>query len=386
MKIVHLIDYFQPQVGYQETFLAKEHRKAGYDVCVVTSDRYFPFEGYRSSYFSLLGERYVGEGERNENGIRTVRLKNIEFPGTNLIYLLKLKRTLADISPDAVFCHGMYSITSYFAAKIKNELGYKLVYDTHAAGFNTQFGTFLKKAYRFFFRKFAVPLIKDQADSIFAIGEAEQDFICTEFGLNRNHVSIIRLGVDTELFTASVVKRKEIRKKMGVAADGVVCIFSGKISPRKDIETLLLAVKKINDTKIKVLLVGGGKTNHVSDLKKILDAKELIVEHFVSNDKLPDYYSAADIAVWPGDPSQGMLEAMSSSLPLIVPEWYGTEFLQKSGGVLFFKRKDIRGLAQKIAKLSYNKNKRKEIGMNARYYIGRYFSWKEIARQTLSLL
>lgn len=47
MKIVHVIDYFQPRLGYQETFLAKEHPKLGHEVYVVTSDRYNPiiFEG-----------------------------------------------------------------------------------------------------------------------------------------------------------------------------------------------------------------------------------------------------------------------------------------------------------------------------------------------------
>jgi hypothetical protein len=42
MKIIHVIDYFQPQLGYQETFLAKEQAKQGHEVYVLTSDRYNP--------------------------------------------------------------------------------------------------------------------------------------------------------------------------------------------------------------------------------------------------------------------------------------------------------------------------------------------------------
>ena len=46
MKIVHLVDYFQPKVGYQEYFLALEHQKLGHDIRVITSDYYFPFVNY----------------------------------------------------------------------------------------------------------------------------------------------------------------------------------------------------------------------------------------------------------------------------------------------------------------------------------------------------
>ena len=43
MKIVILIDYFQPKLGYQEFFLAKEMQKLGHQVYVATSNYYFPF-------------------------------------------------------------------------------------------------------------------------------------------------------------------------------------------------------------------------------------------------------------------------------------------------------------------------------------------------------
>ena len=55
MKIVHLTSYFQPQLGYQEYFLAREHIKLGHDVWVVTSDRYFPFPDYDKTVKNILG-------------------------------------------------------------------------------------------------------------------------------------------------------------------------------------------------------------------------------------------------------------------------------------------------------------------------------------------
>lgn len=42
MRIVHVVDYFMPQFGYQEPFLAKWQLKMGHEVYVVTGDRYCP--------------------------------------------------------------------------------------------------------------------------------------------------------------------------------------------------------------------------------------------------------------------------------------------------------------------------------------------------------
>ena len=43
MKIVHLMGYFVPELGYQEYYLAKKHKEMGHDVYVIASDMLYPF-------------------------------------------------------------------------------------------------------------------------------------------------------------------------------------------------------------------------------------------------------------------------------------------------------------------------------------------------------
>jgi hypothetical protein len=74
MKIVHLIDYFQPVLGYQEAFLAREQLRLGNEVTVVTSDRYAPFPDYMNTVYPLLGERIRAPGRFIEEGIPVWRL------------------------------------------------------------------------------------------------------------------------------------------------------------------------------------------------------------------------------------------------------------------------------------------------------------------------
>jgi hypothetical protein len=50
MKIVHVVDYFQPQIGSQESFLALAHQRAGHEVHVVTADRYYNRPDYSKMF------------------------------------------------------------------------------------------------------------------------------------------------------------------------------------------------------------------------------------------------------------------------------------------------------------------------------------------------
>ena len=70
MKILHIINYFQPQLGYQEYFLAKEQVKMGHKVYVVTSNLYFPFPNYEQTFQNILGPRKFNPGNKNIDGIR----------------------------------------------------------------------------------------------------------------------------------------------------------------------------------------------------------------------------------------------------------------------------------------------------------------------------
>ena len=81
MKIIHIIDYFQPRLGYQEVFLAREHARLGHDVYVVTSDRYNPTVYSGNAAETVMGKRIAGSGFSDEEGIRVWRLKTLfEIP------------------------------------------------------------------------------------------------------------------------------------------------------------------------------------------------------------------------------------------------------------------------------------------------------------------
>ena len=387
MRIVHLIDYFQPKVGYQEYFLAKEHQKIGYEVYVVTSDRYYPFPSYDNTYKNVLSNRIVGTGERIEEGIKTIRLPIFEIPGTSLPILFSLKSTLRKLSPDIVFCHGVYSITSFRASLLKQKLRFKLIYDNHAAYFNTNLeSSIITKLYHLLHQTIIVPRIKKGADSIFAIGEEERSFICNDFHLDKSAVPIIRLGVDTIRFRYSMKQRLRLRREFNLKASDLLIVFAGKIELRKDVHILIGALKMLDNNKLHLILIGGGEANYINELKEISGKLNVVWIPFVENAKLSHYYSAADIGIWPGDSTITLLEAMACRLPLILPDYYGTKYLDQSSAIVRFTRGNVQDLAKSLKTLIDNKKLRINMGLRAENFSHKRLSWRKLALQSLKLL
>jgi len=130
MKILHIINYFQPQIGYQEVFLAKEQIKQGHDVSVITSDRYYPFVDFDKTYKNLLGDRICGSGFSKMDGIPIYRLKTlgeIKFR----VWLLGLEQKVEELNPDYVHVHAVLANAFRMMKLKKKGMKFKLVADEH---------------------------------------------------------------------------------------------------------------------------------------------------------------------------------------------------------------------------------------------------------------
>ncbi len=121
MKIVHVIDYFQPKLGYQETFLAREHAALGHDVCVVTSDRYNRGLYIGDTATSVLGQRIQKAGFFTEEGMKVWRLKTV-FELPNIIWVSGLEKKIRELKPDLVIMHGITNLLAVRIARLKRAI------------------------------------------------------------------------------------------------------------------------------------------------------------------------------------------------------------------------------------------------------------------------
>lgn len=388
MKIVHICPYFQPKLGYQETFLAKSQIKQGHAVTVITSDLYFPFPDYEKTIEPILGKRFVGVGEFIEEGILTIRLKS-KFELWNRFYLQKLFQTLEKIKPDLVIVHSACSIVAWQAAKAKQKIGYQLICDDHMHLSIILQNKWVKKiVYKIFSLFFMRPIIK-QTDKFIAITEETKQIMQNYYGITKSRIEVIELGVDTELFRRDEKARQEIRKQYQITDNEIVFIYAGKIIFDKGPKILLEAlVKRMRDNKkIKIMFIGNGSQDYLEEMQSIIKENNLenqiIWIKMVANKNLYKYYSAADIGVWPKQESMTMQEASACELPIIIKDSADMRERIKNKNGLTYEESNVKNLENKIEEMLQSDYK--EMGKRGRDLIVKESSWDNIAKEFIKI-
>ncbi len=385
MKIVHVIDYFQPKLGYQEFYLARVQTEEGHDVSVVTSDRYAP--GLYPAAQDILGDRIRGNGTFIEEGIQVWRLPiTLEFLGR--VWLRNLRKVLLKLKPDVIIFHSILSAASITAISLGKDLpDTKIIFDVHMAPIATR--KWVKFVYVIFRLLFSRKII-NSADALIAVAEDARQFMKTYYRIPAERIKVIPLGCDIRLFRYEKRARKETRRQLKLSKDDIVFIYAGKLTASKGPHLLIKAsislIRKYST--VKVVLVGSGEPEYVNSLRDKATASGLS-DHFIFVDMVPNvdlyrYYSAADVGIWPLQSSIAMIEAMACSLPVIIADDSGvSERVSHQNGLLY--RSGVEKDLEEKMGLLLDQRRRTIMGQNARKY-AEQIDWREISRKFLQLV
>src|SRR3989338_2461928 len=249
MKIVHLMGYFVPELGYQEYYISKEHKKMGHDVYVIASDMLYPFSNI-GKMFKDSGIKYTGRRRKNRfsviDGLKVHWLPHyIEY--NDFILCKGVKKTLEEIKPDIVFAHESRQGLSCQAAFYKENLGFKLVVDQHDFYHKIpgKVKTVLRNLEYFGFRKFLIDYNFRKADKIIAVTKPTMEFLIKAHKISPKKIKLVELGADTTLYRHRGKESRALRKKLKIKNGETVLIFAGTIFRRKNIELLIHAFNEI---------------------------------------------------------------------------------------------------------------------------------------------
>ncbi|NMB92557.1 MAG: glycosyltransferase family 4 protein [Parcubacteria group bacterium] len=387
MKIVHVVDYFQPTLGYQEVFLAKEQAKLGHEVIVVTSNRYAPVLYVNKAAESILGSRIRRSGFFIEEDIKVWRLKTL-FEFSSRVWMIGLAKKILELKPDVINIDGVNTISalriSWLKLHNKKFRNIRLIIDDHL---NPE-GSMSKLKFMYpLLKHTTLKLVNQAVDSFIAVSETTREFMFQNYGISFDRIKIIPLGADTSLFKYDSLARQEIRNKLKITKNDVVYIYTGKIIPFKYLEILIESafelMKKYKN--IKVLFVGYSDQQYENQLRSIIKLKNLeecfIWQKAVPNKELYKYFSAADVAVWPHLHTNSILEAMACGLPVIVcDESRSCEEVKYNNG-LIYRDLDVKDLKEKMEQLYLNEDLRKELGNNALEIVQKRYNWSNIAKE-----
>ena len=212
MKIVHVMSWYMPNMGYQENYLPAEQKNLGHNVEIVTSDRHAPFHSYEDSVGHVLENRIVSTGVFYDKGVKIHRLPTIfEVSSHGQIMLKELKTKLKELNNDIVNSHGVITLHSNQSVLHQKSLNYNLFQDAHIGYFNLEPYHYYKKLYYLFFKYLFYPIFINRVEKILAISEDAKNVLVNELGISLNKIEIIPLGANSEKFCFNKEDREKIR-------------------------------------------------------------------------------------------------------------------------------------------------------------------------------
>ncbi len=385
MRIVQVVDYFQPQLGYQETFFDVELRRKGFKTAIITSDRFFPFIDYNNTVRKILGNRIFGTKGHNEikkMGFHTINLR-ILFEYHASVIFLGLWRALNRLNPDLVIVHGIYkplSIISHLWCLIRRK---KIVIDDHMliksdSIFKRLLITIMDLVYR----------VLPDPTLVFVVSDALLDY----WGKKRifKKIEKIPLGVDMKTFFPNESVRYSVRKQLEIPSEGFVLFYSGKIVPQKEVERILHFGKKLSEASkkdIRLLMIGSGEPTYLKKVKRFADQVQIPLYHFpmVSSRELAKFMQAADLGCWFGSiPSASVQELAAVGVPSLCAKGLeaSSEISKKILGMNYEPEK-LTNILQNLTELIVDEKKFKAIQQSTRIYAEKYLSYENISNLIL---
>jgi len=166
--------------------------------------------------------------------------------------------------------------------------------------------------------------IAGYCDHIIAATAKEKAALKLYYAVPDGKISVIPCGVNLDLFQPG--DKRAARQKLGLG-DGKLMLFVGRVERLKGIDKLIQSIPYIQNTRPRLLIVGedGNRPGEIRKLKTLADnlglADRVNFTGLVEYEKLPDYYNAADVFVFPSYyESFGLapLESLACGTPVVV--------------------------------------------------------------------
>jgi D-inositol-3-phosphate glycosyltransferase len=239
-----------------------------------------------------------------------------------------------------------------------------------------------------------------RADRIVAATIAEITQLRFLYKAPASKMVVIPPGVDVSHFYP--IPGDEAKMYVGLKPDDRMILFVGRIEPLKGVDTLIEAMSclRLKDGhKVHLAIIGGDPSAspqemsaEMARLQKLCD--DLCVGQLVvflgkrDQDRLPYYYSAAELLVMPSHyESFGMvaLEAMACGTPVIASEVGGLAYLVRDGETGFtVPDQEPELLSEKITWLLEDRGLHRTMSERAVEYAQDY-AWEKITRQIVDL-
>ncbi len=230
-----------------------------------------------------------------------------------------------------------------------------------------------------------VPSSVRRASRVLTISESSKREIIELLAVDPDHIDIAVPGVDKQFERVDSLNVAAFREEQGLPDHFI--LYVGTIEPRKNLTTLLRAYAELPEKDAISLVIAGGAGWGSAEVFGLIETlgltNHILLPGYVSNDRLPLWYNAADVFVYPslyegfGLP---ILEAMACATPVIASD--STSLPEAAGdAALLIPPLDVAAWRDTLHTLLNDPDHQADLARRGRRH-ARQFDWSRTAQQT----
>jgi glycosyltransferase involved in cell wall biosynthesis len=343
MKILHIQQYFNENMGYQENILPYYQKNLGHEVVLITSTR---SDGFNNE------NRVKEASEFVENGFKVKRI-NIrgEFKKRFVIFD-NLYEFIEDEKPDYIYHHSVTSPSLKTVCDYKKNNPHVFIAVDNHADLNISGRNKLWKV--FYYNIFWKSVIKKYDKFInvyFGVTPTRCLFLEEELGVNSNKIRLLPIGADVNNAQVTTTK-EEIFNKYNLDKDSIIIIHGGKITPEKQINKIIEAFKRIKNENIRLVLFGSINDKYVESLVK--SDNRIVYIGWLNREDTLAMLKYSDVGIWNTQHTTLLEDCVAVGLPMILRYYGSTCHLIDNTG-LFLYDGSVREIQDKLSLIINNK-------------------------------
>ena len=382
MRILHLTPYYAPAYAFGGVVrsvegMARAQAQHGHSVTVLTTDAFDQ------------QSRFTGALTSFDEGVNVIRVPNL-LPTVRGRYNLSTPNTMAKQAAeilqqvDVVHCHEFRTVENLLVTPLAAKLGKPLILSPHGTlALSTGRGG-LKRIWD----RLLSSAVALRFNHIVALSQPERvdvETLWPSFGRRRIPAgfSVIPNGVNPDDF-AHLSGREAFRSRYNLG-DAPVCLFMGRLHPRKGVGLLVEAFKAANMPQARLVIVGPDE-GMLDTLKPLLDERIIVTGYLGGADRLAAF-AAADLLALPAV-GEGLpmvvLEALAAGLPVIVSPGCNLPEVAEYGAGLKVEAA-VEPLTLALRTLLPDASRRAAMSQVAIKLVNERFTWDMIATQLETL-
>jgi colanic acid biosynthesis glycosyl transferase WcaI len=212
-----------------------------------------------------------------------------------------------------------------------------------------------------------------------------------ERGLPEQKLIHIPNGANLELFQERPEAGRRVRRELGLE-EKFVAIYAGIHGLAQGLETLVEAARQLVDhPNIQLLLIGEGpRKSSIQELLQEYGLENVCLLPEQPRERIPDYLSAADVALIPlknlaffkGTIPSKLFDSWACRRPVILSvDGEARKIVADAGGGVYIEPEDPHALAAALVELERDSERLKEMGENGRAYTEEYYSRRALAQK-----